>query len=162
MKSLDEITHRFVGLVALFALFITSVSADAAVKFATGLSGETNAATAAAEAAAQMKAKLGGTVPDLIVICDNKQVADINPVLNAIAVEFPGVDRHRRRLMPHHEKGLAFTPVFSPSRAASTLSCQKFVRHSPGGLSICGISASRLLHNSLIIRVVGRERFEPS
>ena len=96
MKNLNEITRRFVGLVALSVFLFTLVSADAAVKFATGLSGETNAPAAAAEAAAQMKAKLDGTVPDLIVICDNKQVADINPVLNAIAVEFPGVPVYGR------------------------------------------------------------------
>jgi hypothetical protein len=96
VKNLDEITPRLVGLVALFALLFTSARANAELKFATGLSGQTNAGAAAAECAAEMKAKLGSTVPDLIIISEDMQISSITPVVNAIATQFPGVPVYGR------------------------------------------------------------------
>ncbi len=94
--NLDEITRRLVRLVALFAILITSVNANAELKFATGLSGQANAGNAAAECAAQIKAKLGSTVPDMIIISDDMQIANITAVLTAVSAQFPGVPVYGR------------------------------------------------------------------
>ena len=85
-----------VWVVFLFVLLGLGISAQGAVRFATGLSAEQNAATAAAEATGQLKTKLGLVEPDYIIICEDLGVSNINNVLNQIAAEYPGVPVYGR------------------------------------------------------------------